>query len=430
MSKRSLYSWLLIGIATLMCSACGGGSDSSSTSTTSYIRLVNATQVNDLQMTAGSTTTSSGIDVGGASSYASLTAATYSVIVSAADGSLSTSSTSSLALTADVSYTVVAYARGGQIKLLTLTDSKTAPSTGFASMTVTNAGSDAGAVDIYVVSPGAAITDLSPTFSDVTAGASSLTNSITAGTYDIVVTAYNKPSDVRLTMSSVTLTSTQIVDLVLTTTAGGTLVDGALITQKGAVTLQPANKARVRVAAAFPAGVSSNVIVATTIGGSALSSVTAPSIGAYSLVPANATAYTVTVNGVAVGTLPTATFASGGDYTIMVYGASSTTPAVSVFTDNNQLPTSGAKIRLVNGAVASAGLSLSDNYVPLFSEVTYGNASEYSGITSGSSLLQLTSPVSTFTSYSTTVSILSSGVYSLFVLGTTDNAIEVLSKDK
>jgi uncharacterized protein YigA (DUF484 family) len=103
---------------------------------------------------------------------------------------------------------------------------------------------------------------------------------------------------------------------------------------------------------------------------------------------------------------------------------------VSIFSDNNQLPTSGAKIRLVNGAVSTGGISLSDNFVPLFSELSYGNASAYLGVTAGSSLLQLTSPVSTFTSYSTTVNILSNGVYTLFVLGSADAAIEILSKDK
>jgi hypothetical protein len=147
-------------------------------------------------------------------------------------------------------------------------------------------------------------------------------------------------------------------------------------------------------------------------------------------VPANATAYTVIVNGATIGILPSTTFASGGDYTVLVYGASSSAPQVAILTDNNQLPTSGAKIRLVNAAVASGGLALSDNYVPLFSELSYGTASDYSGVTAGSSLLQLTSPVSTFTSYSTTINILSNGVYSLFVLGSTDTAIEVLSKDK
>jgi len=429
MQRRTFYAWLFVAVAALMCSACGGGGKSSTASTTSYIRLVNATQVDNLSLSASTTTQNSNVAASQASGYASIAAATYSVIVSAANNALATSATNSLSLAADVYYTVVAYARGGQIKLLAITDNKTAPATGFASLTIANADSDAGTLDVYVVAPGTALSGLSPTFSNVTPTGISLTNSITAGTYDIIATAYNKPTDVRLTMSSVQLTSTEIATLALTATSGGSLVDGALVVQQGGVQVQPANKARVRVVAAFPAVGSVNATVATTVGGTALGSITAPSVGTYSLVPANSTTYTINVDGVAVGSLPATTFASGGDYTVLVYGASSNAPQVSILPDNNQLPTSGAKIRLVNAAVSSGGLALSDNFVPLFSELGYGTASDYLGVTAGSSLLQLTSPVSTFTPYSTTINILTNGVYSLFVLGATD-ALEVLSKDK
>lgn len=429
--SRALYSWLFIVFVALLCSACGSDDQDSSTSTTTYLRLVNATKVNDLQLTVDSSTTSSDVDVGAAGSYASLTSGTYSVIVSDANGVLSTSSTSSLAFTADVYYTVVAYTRGGQIKLLSISDNKTTPATGFASVTVANAGSDAGALDVYLLAPGGSITtDLSPTFSNVTAAGTSLTNSVTAGTYDIVVTGYNKPSDVRLTMSSVTLSSTQILTLALTPTSGGALVDGALIEQKGSASLRPANKARVRVVAAFPAIGSSNSTIATTVGGTTLSAVTAPSIGTYTLVPADSTSYAISVDGTPATSLPATTFTSGGDYTLLVHGTDAASPSISVLIDNNQLPSSGAKIRLINGAVATGGISLNANYVPLFSELAYGSASDYSGTTAGSTLLQLTSPVLAFTSYSATVTIQSGGVYSLFVLGSTSNAIEILSKDK
>ncbi|MGC3982523.1 MAG: DUF4397 domain-containing protein [Steroidobacteraceae bacterium] len=431
MNRRSLFSWAFILFAALLCSACGGSDDSSSSSSSNtYVRLVNATQVNNLKLTVSSTTSASGISSGSASDYASMTAATYSAIVSVDDGSLSTSSSTSLTMSADTYYSVVAYARGGQIKLLILTDTVSTPATGFAALTIANAGTDAGNVDVYTVSPGTSVTsDMSPTFSSVSAGSSSLTNSISAGTYDIVVTASSKPNDVRLTMSSVTLTSTEVATLTLTSTSGGSLVDGAMIQQKGAVQLYPANKARVRVVAAFAAG-TANPTVAASIGGTTLNSVTAPSIGTYTLVPANSSTYTVGVNGVTLGTLPSQIFASGGDYSILVFGTDVNSASVEVLTDNNQLPSSGAKIRLINGAVSTAGISLSANYVPLFSEQSYGTASDYVGITTGSTLFQLTSPVTAFSSYSATVTVLSGGVYSLFVLGNTTSAIEVLSKDK
>lgn len=416
MRRRPFYAWLSVTLAALICSACGGGGDSSSASTTGYLRLVNATQVDNLSLSASTTVTSSGVGSGTASSYASLSAGTYSVIVSAASGALSTSATSSVAITADVYSTVVAYARGGQIKLLAITDNKSTPTTGFASMTVANADSDAGALDIYIVAPNTSISGLSPTFANVSAGGSSLTNSIAAGTYDIVVTAYNKPSDIRLTMPSVALTSTEIVTLALTSTTGGSLLNGALVVQKGSVQLQAADKARVRVVGAFG---SNNANLATTVGGTALASLTAPTVGLYTLVPANSSTYTVRVNNTPVASLPSNTFASGNDYTILVYGADSANPVVTILTDNNQAPTSGAKIRLINAAITGVSISLSDNYVPLFSEIPYGTSSEYSGVSTGTSLLQLTSASITFPSFTPSPSPTSGGVYSWFVFDTT-----------
>jgi hypothetical protein len=386
--------------------------------------------MDNLTLSASTTAVNSNVAAGTASGYASLTAGTYSVIVSAANNALSTSATSSIGLTADVYNTVVAYARGGQIKLLSITDNKSAPATGFASVTIANADSDAGALDVYVVAPGTSITNLTPTFTNVTPTGVSLANSITAGTYDIVITAYNKPADIRLTMSSVTLTSLEIATLALTSTSGGSLVNGALVQQQGSVQPQAANKARVRVVGALPPTASTNASIATTVGSVALTSITSPSVGTYGLVAANSTIDSVSVSGVAVDNLPTTLFASGGDYTVLIYGTAAA-PQAAILTDNNQLPTSGAKIRLVNGAVSTGGISLTDNYVPLFSELAYGGASDYSGVTAGSSTLQVTSAVSGFTTYNSgLISILSNSVYSLFVLGSTSNAQAILIKDK
>lgn len=443
MNRRSIFSWLFVLIAAFMLSGCdditGGDDDDSSTSTTSYLRLANATKVNGLQLVATSSSSSSSSSVstittthvnsGAASDYTSLTSGTWAATINDPSGVLSSSNTTSLSLSTDVKYTVVAYGRSGQIRLLTLTDSQSAASTGYASLTIANPGSDNGALDVYLLAPGGTFTtDQSPTFSNVTNGGTSLANSVTAGSYDIVVTGYNKPGDLRARMSSVELSSTNVFTLILTGATGGTLVDGALIAQGGAVALFPAYNARVRVVAAFPAVGNSNSTVAVTVNGAALNSVTAPAVGTYTQVPANSNNYTVNVNGAPVSGLPAATFTNGGDYTLMVYGADPASPAVSVFTDNNQVPSSGAKIRLINGAATS--LSLSANYVPLFSDLGYGSASEYSGVTAGSNLLRLTSPVTAFPTYTNTISLLSGGVYSLFVIGSTSDAIEVLVKDK
>lgn len=153
-------------------------------------------------------------------------------------------------------------------------------------------------------------------------------------------------------------------------------------------------------------------------------------LSAYKLVPAGTTSYSVSVDNVTLENLPTAKFASGGDYSLLVYGTTSGDAAVSVFTDNNLLPSSGAKLRLINGAVPLGGLALSVNYATQSSDIGYGDASEYSGITSGTTRLDLTSPSSMFPGYSNTVTIAATSVYSLFVLGTSNNPVVVLNKER
>jgi hypothetical protein len=305
-----------------------------------------------------------------------------------------------------------------------LSEEKADPGSGYAKLTVVNAGGDAGSVDVYLVPPGSSLDDRSAVFSALSAsGGTSLTQSQTAGTYDLVVTGANKSSDVRLRISSLALSSMDIVDIVLTPTSGGALLDAVLVKQQGSVQLYRNTSARVRLVAGLENDANSptSYTVRVTVGADDLGDVVSPSPGTYTLVSGGTSDYAVSVNGTPVNGLPSATFATGGDYTILVYDSAA--PKVTVLTDKNQLPTSGAKIRLVNAALAS-GVSLSVNYVPLFSQVAQGRTSDYSGISAGSTKLMLSSPA--WSGYKLpperddngNVSIASGGVYSYFILGT------------
>lgn len=437
-NSRSVFLWALIFVASLL-SACGGGSSSSSSSTTyGQLRLINSTGAS-LSMTALSTSATTGTTAttvisslasAAASSYYSLKTDTYTVDVATTDGSL-VSYTRSVTLSASTNYTTIAYKRKGAIGTFTFTDNQSTPSSGYASLRIANASQDAGSLDVYVVSPGTtSLTDLSPTFSGTAYSSTSAEQAIAAGTYDIIVTGNGNRSSVRLTLSSVTLSSGGIITLALTGTTGGTLVDGALITQGGSVQFAPTTSARVRVVAAFPANGNVNSSVATTVGSTALKTLASPSLGTYTLIPGGVSSYSVSVDGTAVTGLPTATFANGGDYTLLVYG-SATTPLVAAITDDNRLPDTGANMRLVNAAVSNSGLTLIDNYATVNDDVQYGVASSYAPVSASSSLIQVTSPYAGFPSYSSSgISIVSGGVYTMFVLGTAATPIEVLSKDR
>ncbi len=443
MSKTIFKAWLAGVMALTVLTGCSGidditndDSDSDDDASIAKVRLVNLTSAGDLMLTVDDSTFIQNVGTGSASSYADLAADAYSIVVSSASAALTATSTASLSLSADHVYSLVAYERGGQIKFFSWVDetgdddTDTDAVSGYTYLTVMNAGSDAGLLDIYVVEPGTSLEGLSANFSSVSAASMSLTSAISAGTYDIIVTASSRQDDVRLKLESVVIGSAEIATLVLTNTTGGALVNGALIKKGGEVAFHRTDKARVRVVAALPAGTSSNARVRSWIGDTELTAISAPSVSSYQLVAAETGNYDVEVDGQAVAVLPTANFVSGGDYTLLVYGSDASSAGVSVLTDNNQLPTSGVRIRLLNGAVAAAGVSLSANYANLFPEVAYGTGSGYTGISAGTTRLDLTSPAYAFTSYTSSVNMLTGGVYSVLVLGETSNAIILLNKDR
>lgn len=427
--------------ASMLLAACGGGGGSGdgTTSTSSYpkLRLANATASSSLVLNAAGITdddvtfSTGTVAAGGTSSYLQKKNQSYTVGVSSTDGSL-IGSTQTLSLSADTDYTLLAYARAGSVSTYTLFDEFTTPSSGFTTLAVANASSDAGTLDLYLVAPGASLGGASPAYATLYVKTTSSGKSQTAGTYDIVATAAGKPADVRLTVPSITLASGEIATLVLTSTLGGGLVDGAVVRQGGAMTLYPSTKARVRLVGAFPAETTSNSIVRATVGSTALPSLTAPSVGSYSIVAADTSSYAVTVDGAAVADLPAATFSRGGDYTILAYG-SPAAPQVAVFVDSNLPSSSGAAyLRTVNAAVSGGGITLSDDYVPINVDVQYGSASTYSPATaSSSSLIQITSPVASFPTYTAEdFNVASSGVYTIFVLGTTAAPIVSFARDR
>ena len=418
----------------ILLAGCGGKS-SSSTVTAATVRLINATPDAALGINVtDSAWTLSGVTPGTASAYLSVTPATYTVNLAAADGALTPTAAQSLTLSSGTNYTILASARNNAITAATFTDSQSTPATGYLSFRVSNTTGDAGPVDVYLVAPGTtALTGLAPTFSYVNVGALSGTITITPGAYRIVVTALGKQDDVRLVIPSLTFATGQILTLALTSAGGGAQVDGVLIDQGLAVQLFANDTRRVRVVAGIPAGAGSNSTVAATVGGTALAAIVSPSVGAYTVLPAGANTLAVTIDGTAVTTVPTQTFAAGGDYTVLVYNTAAA-PAVAVFTDSNQSPGYQANLRLVNGAVPAGGLSLSVNYATAATGVGYGAASSYVGVAPATSeLVQVSSPTTTFVATPnplTNVNVASSGVYSVFVLGATGSAIVQLAKDR
>ena len=411
MKSRSCLMLLTMGLAVLL-TACGHHNNSAPT--TANIRIVNATHVANLTLTStntasGSTavTVASKIAAGQSSAYTAVDSGTSAFVGSVGDGSLTSSNSTTLGLTASNYYTIVAYARNGIINLTALLDSQTAPATGFALLSISNPAPDAGPLDVYVVSQGAAIDDtVTPKYPNVFSGGSSLAQSIAAGKYDIVITAYNKPADVRLKIPGITLKDQEIATLMLTSTAGGALVDGTLVqqdtttSQGGAVTAENNPSARIRLVGAFAGlyrldysatGSITDSVISNGIGANGYKVVAAGTvINSVSLTPSGSGAVAATQS--AASLLPLNTpLVAGNEYSLLVYG-DTTTPSAQLIVDNNQAPTA-ARIRMINvvswpGNTAFNVISLYNSSVPLYAQpVGYEQASPYAGLTTGVSHL-------------------------------------------
>jgi hypothetical protein len=305
---------------------------------------------------------------------------------------------------------------------------------------VIDTATDAGPLDVYVTDPATDIATLTTpnfTFTSSTTLQVSQFLSFTPGTYRIRVTGSGNPADLRLDIPSIALTSQEVAAVIATPTTGGTLVNGAVLSQQAAYTPGRNTNARVRLAAAVggSAVVSASASasgVATAVG----SNVVSPAVGGYVLVPAGS-ALNVTVNSASVAG-PAAALGAGSDSTLLVYGSPGAT-TTSLIADDNHLPVSSAnlKLRLVNGITGAATpLALDAAFAVIASNVLPGTASPYALVASSTALqLDVFSPTSatavyTSSSSSTPLSLPGDAVYTLFMLGDAGAPIHLLRRDR
>ena len=410
MKKVSIILGMLLILPLLHgCLGSGGGSTTSS-STTSYVRLVNTTN-DTLDMVTTSTKLANSITNGNTSSYASLTAGTYTIQL-VNSGTTVPSLTTSYSFSSTAYYTLLAYTSSGKVYLTAFTDNQSTPTSGYGQIRIADFATDAGSLDVYMAVQGTSLANASALVGSIS-GVTTGYYEIAKNTYHIWVTGAGDKTDLRLDLPSITLGDQQVLTLALSGTTGGVLVNGVLITEKGAVVAQTNNNARVRMVANLAA--SGSVTSANVNGVSLLGSATSmtTSVGAYTLVPAGT--LTATVNGAAA--CAGNTVAAGADLTLLYAGAMAS-PQCFLINDDNTLPSSGyTKLRVLNGVNGLAGnISLTYNSQIVASNVAFGAASTAKSVTSNvaSSSLAVT-PASVFST--TNLYLTSRGVYTLFLLG-------------
>ena len=407
----------------------GACSSSNNSVAPTSVRLVNATTagttspVLDLSLSGAPAVT--GIAVGSASGYVSQNPSTYAASVTDETGTLSSGTPLTVNLGTGESYTIVAYTLGTTAAMGYLTDSLGIPSSGQSAVAFANFSTDAGPLDVYVLPQNTASVPVGvpPVFGDVTGQSLPVTEP--AGTYTIIATKPNTPSDVRFINPSVNLAGGQAEVVAFTPTSGGGLVNGMLIVQGGTATTMAMNYARVRIAAELP---TANTLVAATVGTTPVTA-NAPFVGPYTLVPAGGAVTGITAAGASV-TAPTTTLAAGSDYTLVVYGS---TPTATLFADDNQYPgNGGATIRVVNAAPTSGqvNLYLNSAFTASATYATTAAASAYVGIAPAMSEAISLVGATPISLPSSTANFAAGSVYSIFVYPAATGTAGFLIEDR
>jgi len=414
-------------LATALClSACGGGS---SEGKTTQLRLLNASaSYSALDLSVNSANLNTNVAYGTVGAYGSVnTSATASEVQTSGVGAVVASLTPTLSESSN--YTLIAYGWNGAVYTSLLQESEAAADSNKSKFLVLNLAPDAGALDVYVSAANNSddLSNFTPVASSISGGYSSGYNKLNSGSFRVTLTGAGQPKDIRLDIPSLTLDSTGVSSLIVTASVGGHLVNAMHLKQQGAVTHIPNALARVRLAATLSGGAS---VIAKLSASHSLPSLVAPQVGQYLSYPAGAQDLSLLVNGVPVS-VSNPTLKAGGDYTLLVWGTPSA-PQLNVLSDDNHLPTSSAKIRMINGlASGAAGLNLTLDYSTLASNVLPGTVSALSVVpASSSSLLTVSSPSASAPVFGASGLVLPQGaVFSLFMMGDPASPVGQLVRD-
>jgi hypothetical protein len=417
--KSPTRALLIAALVLPLLHACGGNSDEDQGS----VRLINATtDFPQLDASRDDDGMVYGVAAGAGSGYSNLDEDDYTFKI-AQSGSGTTAASVAGSVSAGSHYALVAYASGAALQVSYLTEDEGDPNSGQAKLRFMNtAGLEAGAVDVYVGH--VACNALGNTAIAAASGLSTATSAtaptgytaFAAGSYHVCVTSAGVKTDVRLDIPALTLGDKQIATLVLTRSSSGVLVNGLVVSQRGAVTPSANLSTRVRVVTST-VGTTDKVNVA--VNGTTIASNYPPTnIGGYQLLTAGALA--VTVNGATVD-VGTATAPSGGDLTLLVTGDLAS-PTFSVITDDNTPATGAAqpvKLRVINGVNGlSGGVTLTLDSEIVGGDIAFGTASPPMTVAASAGLADIVASNGSNLLWQANDQTLTTGkVYTVFLLG-------------
>ncbi len=166
----------------LLIAGCGGGGGGT------RFRLVNAVpDESALDVLVDSTTVSSNIAYGTSNGYMSVKSGSHQVAIEPS-GTTTALLQQSITFASGSDTTIVSSNYSSNIANLVLTDDNSAPDSGKFRLRVVNAAPGLGPADVYIVAPATDLNTVSPTLTNLAFGGTTGYQSVTAGSYEVVLT--------------------------------------------------------------------------------------------------------------------------------------------------------------------------------------------------------------------------------------------------
>lgn len=215
MTRFGLLALAAVAAGTAACS-----DDNNGPSATAHVRVVHAVPdapAVDVQVDGKTVITA--LAYGDASAYYNVARGTRTLAINET-GTANSVLTTSATFKKDSSYTIIATNLLASPQALILQDDLSSPAAGNSRVRLVHGAPSAGLVDIYVTAPGADISAISPTFSNVAFASNTGYNELPAGNYQVRVTAAGSKT-VAIDTGTLTLVAGETATAVALDDVGG-----------------------------------------------------------------------------------------------------------------------------------------------------------------------------------------------------------------